>query len=411
MLPKAFISFAAEDAAFVDRVYRHLPHGQAMEESVSTYQLFVLFASKISTQKTWVTFEIERSRLARIRGVQKSLQVFPADSEITASDLPRWMQDFWFDRKARSARDVARLISYELNALAGPPLTEKMLGRGVLQDAIQRRFNMKRRELGGLTNPNIILASGVEQIGRETFTKNTLPQLYSGIPNIARGPILDLPTWADIKDVYRAIREIVEDPFDLDRFEQDLGFFISLDESKQVEELTRSLTHFDELGEAVIIRAPSFIYDQNGRLRTWVREWFQFIARKPSMVIAIVTNRQIPVEDEIFAPNVCQVSVGSIADDDIKLIIDDLSAGLGLKPHFVPPLALIQIGGHPNLARAYVRLVEQYGNSIFERTPTKFFEIQDGILQDNLDPKTLNGTPKTYSSYIELGTEVGWICS
>jgi hypothetical protein len=29
MVPKAFLSLAAEDAKFVERVYRHLPHGQA----------------------------------------------------------------------------------------------------------------------------------------------------------------------------------------------------------------------------------------------------------------------------------------------------------------------------------------------------------------------------------------------
>lgn len=411
MVPKAFLSLAAEDAEFVERVYRHLPHGQAfffkqsfangalmlemMEREVSTSQLFVLFASKASVKKTWVKFELEQARLARINGTQSRLQVFPADTAVTASDLPAWMQDYWLDKKVRGARDIARLISHELNALAGTPLTERMYGRGGLQDNLRRRFNATRRELGGMVNSNIILASGVEQIGRETILKNTLPQLFPNIPRIAQGPVIDLPVWANIEDVYRSVREIVEDQFDLDRYERDLNLFDSMDEQDKVEELTQSLSHFEGLGEAVILRAPSFIYDQTGRLRPWVRAWFNALAERPSLVIAIVTNRQLPVEDARSVPNVCQVPVGSLEDEDVKLIIDELSAALHLPPQNPSPELLIQIGGHPVLARAYVRLAEQYGANIFERSPSKLFVIQDGILQDNLYPSQLNDFQRT----------------
>jgi tetratricopeptide (TPR) repeat protein len=406
MVPKAFLSLSAEDAAFVDRVYRHLPHGQAfffkqsfangalmlevMEREVATSQLFVLFASKASLEKTWVKFEIEQARLARINGSQKRLQVFPADGAVTPADLPEWMRQFWFDQKARGARDIARLISRTLNIAVGTPLAERMYGRGVLQDDLRRRFNAKRRELGGSTNPNVILGSGVEQIGRETLIKNTLPLLFPAIPNIAGGPIIDLPTWAGIKDVYRAVREIVEDNFNLSAYETDLASFDALDEKGQVEELTLSLSHFEELGEAVIIRAPSFIYDQGGKLQSWVRAWFESLAKKPALVIGIVTNRQIPAEDEVFSTNVCQMPVVSLADDDVKLIIDDLAAELKLQSQNPSRDLLVQIGGHPVLARAFVRLAEQYGAGIFERSPTKLFAIQDGILHDNIDSSRIN---------------------
>jgi hypothetical protein len=406
MVPKAFLSLAAEDAKFVERVYRHLPHGQAfffkqsfangslmldvMEREVSNSQLFVLFASKISLKKTWVNFETEQGRLARISGTQKRLQIYPADTAVNVSDLPEWMRAFWFDKKARGARDVARLISHNLNALVGQPLAERMYGRGILQDDLRRRFNAKRRELGGTVNPNIVLGSGVEQIGRETIIRNTLPLLFPALPGIAYGPVLDLPTWADIKDVYRAVREIVEDHFNLDAYERDLAIFDAMDEKGQVEELTRSMSHFEGLGEAVIIRAPSFIYDQAGKLRSWVRVWFEAIAKRPGLVVGIVTNRQIPAEDGVFASNVCQLPVGSLDDEDVKLIIDDLAADLRLPSQKPSRELLVQIGGHPVLARAYVRLAEQYGGGIFERSPHKLFAIQDGILQDNLNPSRIN---------------------
>ena len=179
-------------------------------------------------------------------------------------------------------------------------------------------------------NPNVVLGTGVEQIGRETIIKHTLPLLFPGLPNVAGGPILELPTWADIKDVYRAVREIVEDNFTLSAYEKDLVEFDALDEKAQVEELTLALSHFEGLGEAVIVRAPSFIYDQAGKLQSWVRTWFEALAKRPALIVGIVTNRQIPAEDEVFAPNVCQVPVGSLEEEDVKLIIDDLAAELRL---------------------------------------------------------------------------------
>ena len=78
-IPKAFLSLAAEDADYVERIYRHLPHGQAfffkrsfangslmlnvMEREASNSQLFAFFVSKLSLSKTWVKFEVEQARL------------------------------------------------------------------------------------------------------------------------------------------------------------------------------------------------------------------------------------------------------------------------------------------------------------------------------------------------------------
>jgi hypothetical protein len=78
-IPKAFVSLASEDAEFVQRVYRSLPHGQAffykqsfangsfmldaMEREVGESQLFVLFVSKVSLRKTWVRFEVDQADL------------------------------------------------------------------------------------------------------------------------------------------------------------------------------------------------------------------------------------------------------------------------------------------------------------------------------------------------------------
>lgn len=406
MIPKAFLSLAAEDADFVERVYRHLPHGQAfffkksfangalmidaMENEVSTSQLFVFFASKISLKKTWAKFEVDQARISVISGATKKLQIYPADNEVSAGDLPEWMRAYWFDQKSRNARDVARLISREINALAAP-LTDRMFGRGQLEDKLRREFNLRRKELGGDKNPNVILAAGIAQIGRETILRNSLPKLYPGLPNIGKGPALDLPTWADTRDVYRSIRELVEDPFDLKAYENDARAFEALDEDAQVEEIVKSLSHFDNLGEAIIIRAPSFLYDQAGRMRPWTRKWFASLAKHKNIIAGIVTNRQIPSEDLPFVANVCQLHVPPLDDADVLLIIDELASEMQLPTQNPSKELLLQIGGHPVLARAYVRLAEQYGARVFERSPSKLYEIQDGILQDNLEADKLDG--------------------
>jgi hypothetical protein len=116
--------------------------------------------------------------------------------------------------------------------------------------------------------------------------------------------------------------------------------------------------------------------------------------KRPSTVVCIVTNRQIPSEDEQFTPNVCQLFVGALEEADVNLIVDELAVELNVKIQKLTPNLLMHIGGHPVLARAYVRLAEQYGTTIFERSPKKFFAIQDGILQDSLNASRLDSVQK-----------------
>jgi hypothetical protein len=162
------------------------------------------------------------------------------------------MRAYWFDQRERNAQDIARLIYRALSAIASP-VADRIFGRGQLEDSLRRLFNEKRRQLGGARTANIIVASGIAQIGRETVLRSSLPKLFPGLPNIAGGPALELPTWADMRDVYRAVRENVEDPFSLESYEKDLRIFENLDEDKQVEEITSSLSHFGDIGEAVIL--------------------------------------------------------------------------------------------------------------------------------------------------------------
>ncbi len=343
-IPKAFLSFAADDSEFVERVYRQLPHGQAfffkqsfangaymlevMEREVANSHLFVLFASKASVQRQWIKFEAERARLARISDGHKRLQVYAADGEVQAADLPEWMREYWFDGKERNARDVARLIASELTSLAGRTLTERMYGRGSVQGLLHRRFNEARRQLGGAVSPNVVVAAGVEQIGRATLLRHSLPVLFPALPHVARGPEIELPGWGDLPDFYRALGQYSNEGLSLEQLAERTAAFGALNEAEQVEKVIEGLSHFGSLGEAVVLRAPSFLFDRAGHLKEWVRSLIAGAAGRPDLILAIVTNRQIPEEEAHGLPNVCQLLVGSIDDDDIRLLIDELSAEL-----------------------------------------------------------------------------------
>ncbi len=402
---KIFLSHAHDDKDFVEKVYQLLPFGIAyiytsgfkngeglisqMEQNVSSSTFFVLFASKKSLSRVWVGFEIDRARLESIKRQSFRILIFPADAEVQVSDLPDWMRDLWFDNRRRNAHDVARAISNTVASELGSSAKGRVFGRGKKVDDLEHQFAVKRRELGGTTNANIVLAAGLQGNGRQTLIKETLIRFYPGVPTLANGPTIDMPIWAEAIDIYRSVRELVEDAFDLEKFEKDKEFFEALSETKQAEEIVESLLHFSRLGEAVFLRVPSALFEKTGRLKRWAKTLLNEIMKHPALVVCFVSFRQIATEDTGEINRLFQMYVPGLSDEAITTLIDTFLIELGIQPPTIDPSLLLHIGGHPMLARAYVRLVEQYGSGVFERSPSKVYQIQESILKDNLSADLL----------------------
>lgn len=240
MLPTVFLSLEGAEQEFVDKVRRFLPDGlayfyprsfangeeliSAMEERVGQASIFVLFASKKALKSPWVGFEIDRARIAKIKDKRFRVLVMPIGSDVSHSDLPAWMREHWVGRVGDAPREIARYIR---KALVTGPLSHlpgaQVFGRGALVDTTVNAINdvVLRTE----QSPNVLVLGGPLGIGRRTFSRRLLAEAFPATPELSFGPEFVLPRFADLADLYRALRQEVETDLPLHSVGDDLRAF------------------------------------------------------------------------------------------------------------------------------------------------------------------------------------------
>lgn len=312
MVTTVFLSLSGVDARFVQSVHNNLPDGlayfypksfkngenliSAMEERIGESRLFVLFASRESVKSVWVNFEIDRARLAAIKDRTFRYLVFPIDRDVSYRDLPLWMQEGWIGTAGQSARDIARYVRGVLAAMAeesGAVLPPQ--GRGGLVDGARREY--QAASFANKRAPNVFLFSGHSGIGRRTVERLLLPAIYPTWPDIRLGPEFELPPQAGLADIYRAVRQEIEDHFSLKAFQGALARFTAAALEEQVEEVWQSLEHFAELGQAVTIAVGYGLYEDRGEIKPWAQAFLEAAARHEKVKLCLISGRQLKHRD------------------------------------------------------------------------------------------------------------------
>jgi hypothetical protein len=400
-----FLSLSGADSAFVESVYRRLPEGlahyypqtftngeqliRAMEDRVGQSSIFVLFASKSSASSHWVNFEIERARVQSITRSNFRLFVFPIDTQVRRADLPTWMSEYWIPNAGLTTLDVARYIrnAVIVDSTAALP-TGKGLGRGSFTDSAIQQLTQSIVNAGQA--PNVLIFPGVVGIGRRTAAKQFLETGFHAARDLTRGPELSLPQFADLEDIYRALRQEIEPSFSVERFPPELEAFRQLGMNEQVNEVYRNLKHFFSLGQAVFAVTRNGIFQDGGYFKPWVPILFNTMSKDSSSKLCIISNR-IAHENELRKhPNVLQFVVPALADDDIRSIIVAMLPIFGAIPVLPSDVTIRAIGGHPAIAKIASRLIARQGPTVFENDPHGLHLIQEDILGESLDVDALS---------------------
>lgn len=406
MLPYIFLSLSHDDERFVESVFRKLPMGMAffykksffsgdallnaMEEGVRNSAIFALFASKRSLASYWVLFEIDNARLQSIKDAKYRVLVYPIEDGISVSDLPDWMQAFWVGNAGRSPQDVARHLRYYLEepSLRFGNFQRQVIGRGKLLDEATRLYFEKSK-----FHPNIFMFAGLVGIGRRTFCDEFLKHVFSTNPSLARGPEIILPQFADLAELWRGLRDEIENERTPQEYEASWLAFNKLKDGDKIEEIANSISYFGNLNQAVRVVIGNGLFNDDGTLKYWVPLLFDRLRPLPCYV-AFISNRQVHEIDLRDYENVLQFYVPPLDMQDIAALITATLTRLDLEPIQLDPIVVKSIGGHPSLAQAAVRLVKQNGRAILEKKPTYVFDIQREILSENIAYDSLDDIQK-----------------
>ncbi len=399
MLPTAFLSLSGTDAEFVRRVHALLPdalayfyersfaNGEhlitAMEDRVGHASVFVLFASRASVSSVWVNFEIDRARIAKIKNHTFRVLVFPIDAELSLRDLPIWMQEFWIGNAGRRARDVARYLRHVLSEVAADSTTlNEPVGRGGLTDDIVESLN--GRLLRHDTYPNIFIFGGHTGIGRRTVKAKLLKQAFTGLPEINYGPELELPQFGDSVDLYRKLRNELEENLSQVGYEADEAAFIELGNAEKAQELARGISVFGEMGQAVTIVSGNGIFEDKGILKSWASDLFSALQETPKSYLFILSNRLAHENELRRHPNVLQVEIPSLKDSNTETIIISTAKALKKTPELPNGHVIRAIGGHPGIARTTAHLIAKTGAQALNDNMKDLYIAQDQVLSKSL---------------------------
>ncbi|MGR4863206.1 TIR domain-containing protein [Caulobacter sp. LARHSG274] len=398
MLPNVFLSLSGVDADFVKSVEEFLPDGiahfypktfsngenlvAAMEARVADSEVFVLFASRKSLDSVWVGFEIDRARLAKIKNPNFKILVFITDPEVSASDLPEWMREFWADSAGLSPRDVARFIR---SVISEPPFSQrhgKTYGRGALLDAISRDHEDIVYKVG--ESPNVFVFAGNAGIGRRTVEREYFRQTFSTLPLINFGPSFPLAQFADLADLYRALRQELDVGFTPDQFTHDLVIFSDMSIEQQAAEVVRNLSYFAKLGQSITFVTGNGIYEDRGTLKAWVPHLFRALETDRRVKLAFVSNRTIHDNELRDHPNVLQVSVPSVQERDIRALMIATAGEFGAEAQLPNDTVIKAIGGHPGIAKTVASTLARKGPAVVNNDLQGLYKLQEEILADSL---------------------------
>jgi hypothetical protein len=402
-----FLSHSSKDRLFVQQVYDRLPAGiahfyqrtfdngeyliKAMEERIEQSAIFALFASRASVISDWVNFEIDRARIQQIKNKKFRLLVFIIDRSLDHAELPSWMSEYWIPNCGYSSRDVSRYLRSLL--LFQGVLDSRVVtpyGRGGLIDLTVRRWS--ESILINNRSPNVLIFSGVNGIGRRTvarmFLEKALPNSYRGL---LAGPEFELPHFADLDDIFRAVSQELDSAFSVEKFSEDLVLFRQMDVEQRVHEILSKMSHFFELGQSVILVSDFAIFEDRGTLKTWAPLLFSEMARLTGGALIMVNARQIHPNELKLHPNVLQFNVPELHNEDIKAIIIAILSESGKKVALPSDDVIRAIGGHPAVAKMAGSLFVQLGSRILDDDPTLLHPVQDEVISKSLDITRMSG--------------------
>lgn len=415
MLPTVFLSLEGASEHFVEQVQRFLPDGlayfyprsfangealiTAMEERVGQASLFVLFASKRAVVSPWVGFEVDRARLAKIKDPKFRIIVVPLGSDVSHADLPGWMRDYWVGSVGQGPREIARyirrsLITGPLGNLPG----QQVFGRGDLVDTAVNQVgeSILRTE----ETPNVYVLAGAWWVGRRTFGRRFLATAFPSLPELHFGPEFILPQFADVADIYRALRQEIETDLPLSGIVKDVEALTGASVEAQSEEIMLRLKHFGALGQAVTIVTGNGIFQDKGFLKPWAPILFRQLAEDRRTRLVLITNRLLHDNELRNHPNVLQLPIPPLKDADIRALMIAAATTFGVKPDLPSNDVIRTIGGHPGIARATAALVARKGSAVVNSDLRDLFTLQEEVLGESLNFASLDERQKDILSVL-----------
>jgi len=306
-MAKAFLAHSSIDKDYVDIVARKLSRAniiydkrnfepgvdfrEAIRQGLDQSVVFVLFASRNSLASTWVKFEIDEAEIRRIAGRLKSVLVVLIDPTVEIRSLPEWMRRAKVAIQPRPTQ-AARIILSRLVSQEGEqqPL---FVGREDLLQDIAKELVPGH----GALAPQVLVASGLEGVGRRTVMQRALSDNLS----LQFGPMLYLEETDSLDRLYLLLREETADLGKRDKMAEAIAVFNGSDARKRAELIAEELVKIAADNVATVIVDEGALMDEGGRFRPETELIFTILgASEAEPYVVLIQRRRPPLSPSSF---------------------------------------------------------------------------------------------------------------
>jgi tetratricopeptide (TPR) repeat protein len=370
---KAFLAHSSTDKDYVERIARRLGRGRvlydvqdflpgqdfrdAIRAGLDRSALFVLFASTESLKSTWVHFEIDEAEVRRISGKLKAVLVFIIDPRLGIHDLPEWMRRARVLTQTRPTQ-AARVILSQLIYQTGAERQSLFFGREELLQDVAKELVPS----GGQRIPQVIIASGLEGVGRRTLLRRALRDNLS----LDFGPMIVLE---ETDGLDRLFVELLDETMELNT-RADLATAIQefrrADVGGKAALLSREIGKIaDDNVATVLVDEGAALIDVDGSFRPEVAAVFEHLgSNKREPYLVLVQRRRPHLPTASFG--LCRAAafqVPPLSPDSTRRLLSQSLRAAGLPEPSANEIEELApyLGGYPPAISLAVGFAKTYG--------------------------------------------------
>jgi tetratricopeptide (TPR) repeat protein len=399
---KAFLSHSSEDAEYVTAVAQRLGRpkvqidrwsfqpGEDFREEIrralDNSDLFVFFVSESSLRSSWCLFELDEAELRSVRRtLRRSIAILIDDVDL--AEVPEWL------RRAK----VVRHTSPQRSARA---LEGLLLGPTGEAHPFIGRSSEIGRSLRKLTAaeplPRILLASGLEGVGRRSF----LRRLVADGLDLDLAPQLNLSQTATIEDLYiEALDAAVL--LTREEAEEQLRVFRGLSVEDQAEETAAQLILLAEQGAAPCIVDRGAMFDNTSAYTEVYRLLFERFLQAPDTYLCLVHHRSPRTRGLRYDSSILGQRLDPLPLPDSQTLISRLLREVNVRASREEAEILAeQTAGYPPAAYYLALQVEDYGLDVVVNNANRLREFHSGRFARFIEGLHLDEREQEILSYL-----------
>jgi len=404
---KAFLSHSSVNKEFVREVANQLGRlhsifdersfetGNEFENSIIEFldktSVFVFFATKESLESSWVKFELNEAFYKKINSQIDNALVYIIDNDIGIEKIPNWMKKSLISYQ-KSPSAIAREIKQHLLKAEQSYQHQYFMGRANDREKFEDILN----PIDGSKPPKVFSIRGLPGIGRRTFLKKSIDELFSLKRNIEiiieEGDLLN--------DICSKLADIIEPYSCKEELKQIIESIQNLNEEDTLDRMILQLHNIIAAGELPVFIDEGGLLDDNSYINDFINKLIIKICTANDIYLCIISSRRI-ADDNI--PNIPVLFLDSLKDKPTSQLLSKLNEdnNVGLSRDEITEL-VTYVNGYPPSAFFAINQARSYGKDLLMSDKSSLIQFSSKKFIGYLKEKLLNNDLSTFLSVLAV---------